>query len=248
MKFHRIFSPLSLFLMFYLLLPVKGWTETEKPRPKFSAEQTNHNFGQVFSGEKVVHVFKFSNSGDAPLVIERVRQSCGCTAAVLSSSTLEPGARGEIQSTFDSTSFSGTVVKTIYVYNNDPAFPVVQLHLRGVVQPEIIHKPNRVSLDKMIPEKTVTTRVTLIHQGKNEISFGPVQTTIPELKAELSATRISPGESVSVSLSVTPQTGKRRLGGFMIIPVTGAHMKEIRIPVYASIVPSPASQTLPGSP
>jgi hypothetical protein len=235
----------TLLLLLPLALPLRGWAETGKPRPRISVEKTSYDFGQVFSGEKVTHIFKFRNRGDAPLVIERVRQSCGCTAAIVSSTVLEPGATGEVQSTFNSTGFSGEVVKTVYLYSNDPDSSVVQLYLRGTVQREIVSRPSRVSLEKMIPEKTVTASLQLFHQGKNAITFGAIQITTPELKAQLSADRIAPGETVTLSLSITPQAGKRRFGGFIIIPMNGAHMKELRIPVYASVVVpprSPASQ------
>ncbi|NLC71842.1 MAG: DUF1573 domain-containing protein [Desulfuromonadaceae bacterium] len=232
----------TLLVLFPLALPSSGRAEDAKPAAKISVEAADHDFGKVFSGEKVVHVFKFRNSGNAPLLIERVRQSCGCTATVLSSTSLETGATGEIQSTFNSTGFSGEVVKTIYLYSNAADSPVVQLYLRGTVRQEIVRQPNRVSLDRLIPEKTVSATVKLVHQGVNEISFGAVQVTTPELKAKLSSSRINPGESVTVTLAVTPQPGKRRLGGFVIIPLNGAHLKEIRIPVYAGIVPSAPSQ------
>jgi len=243
-----LYPPALLILLVALLGPGSVRAETAKALPRISIEKTSHNFGQIFSGEKASHVFSFSNSGGAPLVIEKVRHSCGCTATVLSSTTLAPGATGQLQSTFSSTGFFGEVVKTIYLYSNDPDHPVVQLHLRGVVQQEIVTRPNRVSLDKMIPEKTVTSQIKLVHNGKNNISFGPVQTTTAELKAELSSTGLSPGGSATVTLAVTPQPGKRRFGGFVIIPLHGAHAKEIRIPVYASVAVSPSSQTPPSQP
>jgi len=245
MKFRPFLFLVTLLFFFPLVLPFRGWAEPEKPRPRISVEKTGYDFGQVFSGEKITHTFKFRNLGDAPLIIERVRQSCGCTAAIVSSTVLDPGATGEVQSTFNSTGFSGEVVKTVYLYSNDPDSPVVQLYLRGAVQREIVSRPSRVSLEKMIPGKTVTAHLQLLHQGKNEITFGAIQITTPELKAELSADRIALGEIVTLSLDITPQAGKRRFGGFIIIPLTGAHMKEVRIPVYASVVVPPRAPASP---
>jgi len=250
-QFRSISFLASLLLPALFLLPLDSSAqnpgEAEKPNPKISLLQTTHDFGRIFSGEKVIHIFKFRNNGNAPLVIKKVRQSCGCTATVLSATTLEPGTGGELQSTFDSTGFSGNVFKTIYLYSNDPTSPVSQLHLRGVVQREISTKPNRIRLDDVIPEKTFSTEVKLTHHGMKEISFGPLRTTTEEIKAKISSSGLDPGGSAIVTITIIPQRGKKRLGGFVIVPVNGSHMSEIRIPVYANIssLPSPTSSTEP---
>ena len=53
------------------------------------------------------------------LKVDRVRSSCGCTAALSSAQSLNPGETGEIQATFDSTRFRGQIEKTLYLYTND---------------------------------------------------------------------------------------------------------------------------------
>lgn len=215
------------------------------PLPKIEIDQTSFYFGQIFSGEKATHVFKFHNSGNAPLIIDKVRQSCGCTATILSSKILQPGSGGELQATFNSTGFNGPVVKTIYLHSNDPSSPVLQLYLRGDVQPEILQKPRRVSLGKLTWEETATTKIQLTNQGKEEIALGEIKTTTPEVVAEMSDARMAPGQTITVTLSVTPQPGKRRLGGFVIIPLTGAFTRELRVPVYALVAPPAKPEPAP---
>jgi hypothetical protein len=41
-------------------------------------------FGKIAQDDKAHHVFKFTNKGNAELVIGEVRASCGCTAALAS--------------------------------------------------------------------------------------------------------------------------------------------------------------------
>ncbi|MBN1142266.1 MAG: DUF1573 domain-containing protein [Deltaproteobacteria bacterium] len=242
MKFFFFRFPTALFALFALAVPPCGAATPTSPAPKLVLEQPSFDFGQIYSGEKVIHVFKFRNAGEAPLILEKVRQSCGCTAAILSSAALEPGATGEIQSIFNSSGFSGQVVKTLSLYSNDPTYPVAQLYLRGEVQPEVILRPNRINLSQILPEQATATKVSLINQGKNELSLGAVQTTSPEVKAVLSGPHLAPGQSVAISLTVTPQTGKRRLGGFILIPLTGGHTSELRIPFHATIAAPPRPQ------
>ena len=97
-------------LLLLLLLPGPVLAEG----PQIAVDENEINFELVTQGSKVEKVFTFKNVGDANLNIERVKSSCGCTAALLSSRELAPGESGEVRATFDSTRFQGLDVKTIY--------------------------------------------------------------------------------------------------------------------------------------
>ena len=103
---------LGVLLAVFLLLPLAVQAEG----PKLVVEDADYSFGQTFQGTKVEHTFSFRNTGDAPLTVEKVRSSCGCTAALVSATLIPPGGKGEIRTTFDSGRFRGPVVKTIYLY------------------------------------------------------------------------------------------------------------------------------------
>ena len=47
--------------------------------PKIVFKEDVHDFGKVPRGPELQYNFKFTNKGNAPLVIERVQTSCGCT-------------------------------------------------------------------------------------------------------------------------------------------------------------------------
>ncbi|MFQ5647126.1 MAG: DUF1573 domain-containing protein [bacterium] len=107
-------------------------TSVEVSEIKF--ESRKYDFGKIDQGKIVTHVFKFQNKGKGTLVIDKVKTSCGCTAALLSAKTLKPGENGEIKATFNSGRFRGAIKKTVYVHSNDPREPVVQLRLSGVIK------------------------------------------------------------------------------------------------------------------
>ena len=69
---------------FYMMLLVMsiGYAYAQgKADIKF--EQTTHNFGTFSENSPVVsYTFKFTNVGDAPLVIHQAVASCGCTVKV----------------------------------------------------------------------------------------------------------------------------------------------------------------------
>lgn len=203
--------------------------------PTVSVPTPDHDFGTIYQGENVRHAFRFSNSGNAPLTVEKVSSSCGCTAALASAKTLAPGESGEIQTSFDSTRFRGAISKTVYLYTNDPAQPMVQLHLKGKVQEEVALDPQMVNFGAVVPKRTVKSTVSLTNLGKREVHLEGLETTTPELAARLSASVIPPGGKVSVELTLTPKPGQVRFSGYVLFKADGAIRHDLRIPVYADL-------------
>jgi hypothetical protein len=201
----------------------------------------DYDFGTIYQGEQVHHVFVFSNSGKDTLNIEKVSSSCGCTAALASAKSLAPGSSGEIQATFDSTRFRGAVSKTVYLYTNDPVQPVVQLRLKGNIQEELAINPQQVNFGAVVPKRAVESTVSLINQGNREIRLEGLETTTPELTARLSAEVIPPGGKVAVELTLTPKPGHPRFSGYVLFKAVGAVTHDLRIPVYADLGENSAS-------
>ena len=60
----------------------KGGVSTIVPAgafPKFTFNEEEYNFGDIRDGDIVSHVFKFTNTGSAPLIISKATAACGCT-------------------------------------------------------------------------------------------------------------------------------------------------------------------------
>ena len=89
--------------------------------PTISADAEVYNFGSVIEGFAVSHTFVLTNVGDEVLEISKVRVTCGCTATELARDRLAPGESVDLGVIVNTTGFSGTLSKTIYVYSNDPA-------------------------------------------------------------------------------------------------------------------------------
>lgn len=81
----------------------------------------------INEGEKVEHLFQFTNAGKTDLEILDVRTSCGCTAAILSKKILKPGEEGSLKVQFDSSNRSGKVSRTVSLLSNDPVEPTKTL-------------------------------------------------------------------------------------------------------------------------
>ncbi|MCS7297037.1 MAG: DUF1573 domain-containing protein [Bacteroidia bacterium] len=102
--------------------------------PKAEFDATEYNYGKIKAGEKVTHEFRLTNAGKKPLLIRKVKASCGCTAANPDKSELKPGESTTIKVTFDSTGRSGKDSKSVTVITNDPRRPVTNLIIQGEIE------------------------------------------------------------------------------------------------------------------
>lgn len=92
--------------------------------PKVVFTNTSHDFGSVPQGPDVSYSFKFRNSGNGPLKIEKITSSCGCTGATSGDKdTYSKGESGEIKVTFKTQGREGKQDKTVLVFTNDPSNP-----------------------------------------------------------------------------------------------------------------------------
>jgi len=72
----------------------------------------------VKEGEKVGHIFQFTNTGDADLVLTSATASCGCTVPKYNKKPVAPGESGNIEVIFDTSGRDGVQTKTVVVQSN----------------------------------------------------------------------------------------------------------------------------------
>lgn len=85
--------------------------------PEITFEEEEFDFGNIEKGTRVEHVFKFENTGDAPLTIVDAKSSCGCTVPTWTKGAIAPGEKGEMLVKFDG-SGQNQVSKTITLVTN----------------------------------------------------------------------------------------------------------------------------------
>ena len=64
--------------------------------PTMEFEEKAYDFGNIARGTAVEHVFKFKNTGKAPLVIVDATSTCGCTVPSYPKDPIQPGETGEL--------------------------------------------------------------------------------------------------------------------------------------------------------
>lgn len=91
----------------------------QAPAPVITFEKTLHDFGKFNEQDgTVTYSFKFTNTGNAPLVINRVHASCGCTTPNWTREPILPGRSGTITASFNPAGRPGAFLKTISVFTN----------------------------------------------------------------------------------------------------------------------------------
>lgn len=102
--------------------------------PEITFEETEHDFGTIDQGTAVEHTFKFTNTGDAPLVITNATSSCGCTVPTWTKEPIAPGESGEMLVKFNG-SGQNQVTKTVNITANTEA-GTEQLKIKAFVTPK----------------------------------------------------------------------------------------------------------------
>ncbi len=87
--------------------------------PVMSFDTTEFDFGTINEGETVETVFKFTNTGEAPLMIVSARGSCGCTVPEYpKNKAIAPGETGEMKVKFNSSGKPNLQNKTVTITAN----------------------------------------------------------------------------------------------------------------------------------
>lgn len=207
--------------------------EPAKPTPKIAFQKVIHDYGKVGPGTSNVGEFRFTNQGDALLLITGVKDCCGIKTS-LQKRQYASGESGVLRARWQAYSTPATMRRQVYVYSNDPCRPQVTLTLKGQVVPKVAYQPTSLRLllkDDQAdgPEITLTSldgKTFSIRQFRASgdcvtADFDPaVQATKFVLKAKVDAQKLQRGAATGTS-------------GRIYIGLTHPECGEISIPFSA---------------
>ena len=203
--------------------------------PELVVEQVNHDFGEIVQGAEITHNFRFHNAGDQILEIGGLRSSCGCTAALLTTSRLSPGSMAELQLKFNSQGFRGAVKKQVTFETNDPKHSVVTFGLRGQVKVELFLQPQRINWGVVGQDTLLQADVEIFNESTRIITLRAPEITNPGIVAQLSPLIIAPGERAQLKVSAEFPADKKRLAGYIVIRSDFSNLPQLRVPVSARL-------------
>ena len=183
-------------------------------QPKIIFDKTQHDFGRVGEGEGTTsHDFTFKNTGTAPLIIQDVRTTCGCTTPEWTKQPINPGATGYIKVSYDVKGRPGAIDKTITVHSNSSSSPD-HLRIVGEVIPVERHPSEtfrytagtirlddmHVSFNRMYSHEKPSLTVTAYNPGPDAVKISFVN--LPAyIKTEVTPATIKQGEKASIKVT-----------------------------------------------
>ena len=117
-------------LLFALMLG-GVWAQQQGPRMTF--DTSTHNFGDVSrKGGDLIKEFRFTNDGDAPLIIKKITKSCSCMTVTYSRKPVMPGKSAVIKIKYEPHKVEpGIFLKAAQIYSNEPSTKVRIITIQG---------------------------------------------------------------------------------------------------------------------
>ena len=114
-----------------VFIAIIGFTSMAMAIGEFRFEKETHDFGSIPQNKAASYDFKFSNTGDAPIIITEVKPACGCSVAEFTRTPIKPGESGVITVTYNAAA-SGPFTKQFTVKSNTKT-PIKTLTVKGSV-------------------------------------------------------------------------------------------------------------------
>lgn len=204
------------------------------PTPRASVLPPIFDFGSAKPGATVEGSFTVSNSGDAPLEIQKVVVSCGCVLADFPNKTLQPGESEVLSAKFNSKGFFGPQVKNIRVYTNDPQANSLLLTFRGEVQREFKIEPAQFYFGDVLvgSERKVKVQLTSNVPG---IDFQDVASKSDLFAVEAVDSKKDALEVKTIELAVKPNSPIGVVRSVVLVHTTSTNEPVVSIPVFIKV-------------
>ncbi len=214
-------------------------------------KETKHNYGKINEDDGIAyHEFEFINTGNTPLIIQRVSSTCGCTTPQWTKEPVAPSKSGKIRVGYNPKGVKGAFQKSISVYSN--ATPnVVVLQINGEVNPhvktldeiyripigDLFFERNHSALGRLFINKVVTDTLTFINKGATPANVKVNVAAYKHLNVKIAPQTVKPNEFGKIIISYDPKL--RNDWGFVAdrisLDINGTIQSRTPITITASI-------------
>ena len=119
-------------IMFLMVGAAKAQDSKAAIGPEIKFDKVEHDYGNVpYNGDGTCE-FRFTNTGNEPLLIQKHKSSCGCTIPSWPNEPILPGESDVIKVTYK-TNRVGNINKTVTVTSNAIKNSTVVLRIKGRV-------------------------------------------------------------------------------------------------------------------
>jgi hypothetical protein len=177
-------------------------------QPKIEFGKTTHDYGKINEEAGLAEtVFEFTNTGNAPLILNNVKATCGCTTPEWSKEPIAPGGKSTIKVGYNPQNRPGAFNKNVNVYSNTQP-SVTVLTIMGEVIPrkptmeeeyprelgQLRFKSNYLSLGTMLNTEKKTDKLEFINNSTTPAKMGVYRTT-PYITATFEPETVQPGKA-----------------------------------------------------
>lgn len=127
---------LGIFLLAGTAMNINAQEGKVSKEPILTLEKTEVNYDTIEQGSDRIRRVKFTNTGEANLVIDTCLGSCGCTTpACPQGVAIKPGETKELEISYD-TERLGSFTKTVTIRSNASNGSNIIITIRGTVVPK----------------------------------------------------------------------------------------------------------------
>jgi hypothetical protein len=128
--------------MFFLAITAGAVAQNDTKSAPLQFDSYECDFGKIEEKDGVVsHTFYFANKSDAPVTIDDVSTSCGCTTTSYSTKPIAPGEISQITINFNPARTEGKVFREIEIFTKGHKFCN-----RLMIQADVIPAPLEIEL------------------------------------------------------------------------------------------------------
>ena len=216
---------LHVLLIVFFAIPLQMVAQNEQAKIEF--EKLIHDYG-TFKEEKGLqsYNFNFTNTGTAPLILNNVQASCGCTTPEWTRKPIAPGTKGFIKVSYNPRNRPGAFNKSITVSSNASNQRVL-LRIKGEVIARVktlaelyprkigsvLAKTNHIAFVKIKENKVVTDSLEIINNSDAAVELKFRQTP-GHLKTWVKPSSLKPKEKGFIY--VTYDASKIKTFGFVM--------------------------------
>lgn len=240
----RGFTRACLFFTVLLILPACATISGKKDSaeklppgtPRIEFLELTHDFGKASQNQSLKHSFVFKNTGTGTLVIDKVKSSCGCTAALASGKEIPPGQTGTIDVTFNTGLRQGKNEKTITVTSNDPRSQNITLKISADIEVVLAVQPQQLMLGQIKKEETVVRFAGLSGNDKDSTKIISAESSHKSIQVAVNPTGFDNDPNKTLKVTLLPGMKPGRFQERIIITTDHPSTKTLTLPVIGEVI------------
>jgi hypothetical protein len=200
------------------------------------------DFGEVSSGSEVSHEFSVENPTDTPLVVTRVRTSCGCTAGKVEPETIPPHGTGLLRVVFKTGRRTGVQRKHVFVSVKHPDVSLLRCSLEGT----LVAGPRAEGTSPLAgdlafdfgsvpPGQPVRHTFDLRNVAGRELTIRKVGTSTPRLKASLADRRVAANGALKLALNLDTTAKQGPVDAAATLSFAGPDGAKVRCRLFGTV-------------